>query len=150
MTLTERNPFTNSNLRYPVDQRPDYVRFCQTENTSSNANSPFRRRVDMWMASMSLAARRGLPPVDLSGQETVPFIEGRIFNGDPWRIDAIMMTALTIEKSIDVVSDTAKMMTIANGLAAAGAPLIVEMLTEDPDSPIWNLSRALEDELLET
>ena len=147
MILADRNPFTNSSLLYPVDQRPDYVHFCRTENTSSRRNSPFRRRVDMWMASMCLAARRGLSPVDLSKQETVPFIEGRIFDGDPWRIEAIMMTALAIEKSIDVVSDTAKMIRIANGLAAAGAPLIVEMLTDGSDSPIWNLSRSLEEEL---
>ena len=98
MTQADRNPFTNSNLLYPVDQRPDYVRFCRTDNTSSRTNSPFRRRVDMWMASMCLAARRGLSPVDLSKQETVPFIEGRIFDGDPWRIEAIMMTALAIRK----------------------------------------------------
>lgn len=150
MTSANRNPFTNSNLSYPVDQRPDYVRFCRTDNSSSAGNSPFRRRVDMWMAAMCLAARRGLSPIDLSNQETVPFVEGRIFDGDPWRIEAIMMTALTIEKSIEVVSDAAQMMRIANGLAAAGAPVIVEMLTEDPDTPIWNLSRALEDELLKT
>ena len=150
MTQADRNPFTNSNLLYPVDQRPDYIHFCRTENTSSRTNSPFRRRVDMWMASMCIAARRGLSPVDLSKQETVPFVEGRIFDGDPWRIEAIMMTALATEKSIDVVSDTAKIMRIANGLAAAGAPLIVEVLTEGSDSPIWNLSRSLEEELQQT
>ena len=150
MTSATRNPFTNSNLLYPIDQRPDYVRFCRTENTSSRTNSPFRRRVDMWMAAMCLAARRGLSPVHLSSQETVPFIEGRIFDRDPWRIEAIMMVALANEKSIDVVNDSARMMSVANGLAAAGAPLIAEMLDEGPDSAIWNLSRDLEDELLET
>ena len=150
MTLANRNPFTNSNLLYPTDQRPDYVRFCRTENTSSSSNSPFRRRVDMWLASISLAARKGLTPVDLSKQETVPFVGGDIFDRDPWRIEAIMMVALAIDKSIDVVNDTARMMTIANGLAAAGAPLVVEMLTEGSDSPIWNLSRSLEEELQQT
>lgn len=37
------------------------------------------------------------------------------------------------------------MMTIANGLAAAGVPLIVEMLENGDQEPIWNLSDTLAD-----
>ena len=141
------NPFGNARLLYPIEQQEDYRRFCQTENPSPLDRSPFPRRVDMWIAAMALAARRGLKPVDLSNQQTVGFVEGRIFDGDPSRVHAIMLTALAIDRSIDVVGDPGRMIAIANGLAAAGAPLIVAMLEEADDDPIWNLSQALEVEL---
>lgn len=139
------NPFTSTGLLYPVDQRPDYERFCQTENPSPLDSSPFPRRVDMWFAALSVAARKGLSPVDLSDIKTVQFTEGRIFDGDPWRLRTLMLVALSIDKAIEVVDDPPRMMTIANGLAAAGAPLIVEMLSEGEDRPIWNISEALEE-----
>ena len=36
------------------------------------------------------------------------------------------------------------MMAIANGLAAAGVPHVVEMLQSGEQPPIWNLTDALE------
>ena len=138
------NPFTSTRLLYPAAQQPDYERFCQTDNRSPLDRSPFPRRVDMWFAALSIAARNGLPPVDLSTHKTVGFVEGQIFDGDPWRIRALMLVALSVDKSIDVVDNPARMMSIANGLAAAGAPLIVEMLSGGGDRPIWNLSEGLE------
>ena len=143
------NPFTSTGLLYPADQRPDYERFSQTENPSPLGSSPFPRRVDMWFAALSIAARKELSPVDLSGLKTVQFTEGRIFDGDPWRIRALMLVALSVDKSIEVVDDPPRMMSIANGLAAAGAPLIVKMLSEGEDRPIWNLSEALSEALEE-
>ena len=138
------NPFTSSRLLYPADQQPDYEHYCQTDNPSPIDISPFPRRVDMWFASLSMAARNGLNPVDLSGRRTIGFTEGRIFDPDPWRIRALILLALAIDKSIDVVDDTGKIMAIANGLAAAGEPLIVEMLGGGHDREIWNLSESLE------
>ena len=96
-------------------------------------------------AALSIAARKELSPVDLSGLKTVQFTEGRIFDGDPWRIRALMLVALSVDKSIDVVDDPPRMMSIANGLAAAGASLIVKMLSQGEDRPIWNLSEALKE-----
>ena len=138
------NPFVSSRLLYPVEQQQDYVRFCQTENPSPIDTAPFPRRVDMWFAALSIAVRNGMPPADLSGHRTISFVEGDTFDREPWRVRVLMLVALAIDKSIEVVDDPARMMVIANGLAAAGAPVIVEMLTNGSDHPIWNLSEALE------
>lgn len=138
------NPFVSSRLLYPVEQQQDYVRFSQTENPSPLDTAPFPRRVDMWFAAFSFAARRGMPPTDLSGHQTIPFVEGDTFNQDPWRIRLLMLVAIAIDKSIHVINDPARMMVIANGLAAAGAPMVVEMLSKGSDQPIWNLSESLE------
>lgn len=143
MNQREVNPFAKARLLYPLDQQPEYERFCQTDNQSSLDRSPFVRRVDMWFAALCVAARAGLPPADLSKRRTTSFVEGDIFDRDPWRIRAIMLLAIATDKTIEVVDNPARMIAIANGYAATGAPLIVEMLTDGYERPIWNLSEAL-------
>ena len=138
------NPFTSTRLLYPAAQRPYYEQFCQTDNPSPLDRSPFPRRVDMWFTALSLAARLGLSPLDLSNDNTIAFVEGQIFDRDPWRIRALMLVALSVDKSIDVVNNPTRMMAIANGLAAAGVPTIVKMMSEGEDRHIWNLSEAIE------
>ena len=145
MNRRDNNPFSTAWLVYPIDQRDDYVRFCQTENPSPSDEAPFPRRVDMWFAAVALAAHEGLRPVDLGTRSTVQFVQGSIFDADAWRVRALMLLGLAIDQSIDVVENSARMMTIANGLAAVGQPLVVEMLNGGQDRPIWNLSTALEE-----
>ena len=72
-------------------------------------------------------------------------VQGNIFDPDAWRVRVLMLLALAIDQSIDVVENPGRMMAIANGLAAAGQPLVVEMLNRGQDRPIWNLSTALEE-----
>ena len=145
MNRRETNPFATAWVEYPIDQRDDYVRFCQTENPSPIDEAPFPRRVDMWFAAVALAARNRLPPVDVRSRSPVQLVQGSTFDSEPWRVRALMLLALAIDQSIDVVENPVRMMTIANGLAAAGQPHIVEMLIRGQDRPIWNLSRAFEE-----
>ena len=60
-----------------------------------------------------------------------------------------MLIAIAVEDDVEVVADPNRMMAIANSLAAAGVPYIVEMLEEGREGPIWNLSEALEKLLTE-
>ena len=55
-----------------------------------------------------------------------------------------MLIAIKIDGNVEIVGQPRRMITIANGLAAAGVPYIVEMLREDGLDPIWNLSEALD------
>ena len=145
MNRRENNPFSTTYLVYPIDQRDDYVRFCQTDNPSPSDQAPFSRRVDMWFAALALAARNSLPSVDLRSRNTTQFVQGSIFDSEPWRVRVLMLLALGIDQTIDVVENPSRMMTIANGLAAVGQPLVVEMLNRGQDRPIWNLSTAVEE-----
>ena len=52
-----------------------------------------------------------------------------------------------MEDNVEIVGEPRRMMAIANGLAAAGIPHIVEMLRDGDQDAIWNLSEAL-DEML--
>jgi hypothetical protein len=82
--------------------------------------------------------------VDLGGQETFKFIEGSIFDRDSWRVQTLMLIAISNEDTLDIVAEPRRMMAIANGLAAAGVPYLVELLRDGDQDPIWNLSESLD------
>ena len=141
------NPFANINLIVPREQHDFYHLYCQTAGRVSidryNQN-PFPRMVDFWFAGLSLAARKQLKPINLANHNTVVIIEGAIFDRDSWRIQVVMLVAIAVEDDVEVVGDPSRMMAIANGLAAAGVPHIVEMLQRDRHlDPILNLSNSL-------
>ena len=144
MTQRLHNPFNTLPLVRPVEQEDDYRMYCQTKTKRTSLDRcPFPRMVDLWFAGMSLAARNQLPPTNLTGLKPQEFIEGSIFDRDSWRIQIVMLVAIALENDVTVVLDPHKMLRIANGLAAVGVPLIVEML-RGPE-PIWSLSEALEE-----
>ena len=143
MTTRANNPFASNELRYPSTQREDYQRFC-TGGQTGNDRQPFPRMVDLWFAGVCVAARRGLAPAELAGQDTVYMTGGDILGNDAWRIQVIMLIALARQDDVEIVDSSARMMAMANGLAAAGVPHIVEMLTDGRETAIWNLSNALE------
>ena len=144
MTQRLHNPFNTLPLVRPVEQEDDYRMYCQTRTKRTSLDRcPFPRMADLWFAGMSLAARRQLAPVNLTRLKTSEFVEGSIFDRDSWRIQVVMLVAIAVENDVAVVLDPHKMLRIANGLAAAGVPLIVEML-RGPE-PIWSLSEGLEE-----
>lgn len=136
------NPFRNMTIISLATQQEDYDHYCQTGQRTKADTSPFPRKVDLWFAGLSLAARKNFKPIDLTKEKTVSIISGDIFNTDGWQAQAIMLIAIAVEGEVEVVMDSRRMMDIANGLAAAGVDHIVKMLSEGPQRPIWNLSEA--------
>ena len=55
-----------------------------------------------------------------------------------------MLVAIAMEDDVAVVERPNRMIAIANGLAAAGVPHVVEMLQSGEQPPIWNLTDGLE------
>lgn len=146
MTQRYYNPFAGINLVYPEDQREYYDKFCQQRgNQPPTDRKPFPRMVDMWITGLAVAVHKGLKPADLSSRKTSNMTPGSIFdNGrDGWRIQAVMLVAIAETGEVEIAGDPNRMMRIANGLAAAGAPHLVELLEEGGQEPIWNLSEAI-------
>lgn len=145
MTQRYHNPFAGIDLIAPIEQRDVYDRYCKTGDKRSNIDqSPFPRMVDFWFAGLALGAREKLSPVDLSGKDTFKFMEGSIFDRDSWRVQTVMLIAISQEDNVEVVAEPRRMIVIANGLAAAGIPGIVNMLKDGDQDPIWNLSESLD------
>ena len=136
------NPFRNMTIISPATQQEDYDHYCQTGQHTKADTSPFPRKVDLWFAGLSLAARKNLQPIDLRKEKTVSIISGDIFNTDGWQVQAIMLIAISVEGEVEVVLEPRRMIDIANGLAAVGVGQIIKMLNEGSQRPIWNLSEA--------
>lgn len=147
MTQRYHNPFAGIDLVAPVDQRDVYDRYCQTGGRTTIDQSPFPRMVDFWFTGLALAARKELAPIDLAKQETFKFMEGSIFDRDSWRVQTIMLVAIAVEEKVEIVGEPRRIIAIANGLAAAGIPHVVDMLRDGDQDPIWNLSEMIDETL---
>lgn len=137
------NPFQAIDLNVPVELHEHFSRYCQTGGSGVIDQSPFPRMVDLWFLAVCVAARLGMEPADIAGRDTRKIIDGSIFSSDPGRVQTLMLIAISKTGDVKVVSDPRRMMTIANGLAVAGIPKVVEMLKDGAGEPIWNLSDAL-------
>ena len=149
MTITQQyhNPFSNIGIIAPIAQRDAYDQYCQTRTTGKATidRTPFRRTIDLWFTGLALAARRQLRPINFKDHKTFRLTTGATFDRNSWQIQALMLIAIAVDESVEVVQNPRRMMDIANSLAAAGVPYIVEMLREGNQYPIWNLSDALDD-----
>jgi hypothetical protein len=139
------NPFQGIDVSVPVEFHDDITRYSQREGRPILDQSPFPRMVDMWLLAVCVAARAGLEPADIAKYETRKIIEGSIFSSDPWRVHTLMLVAIAQADNVDIVAEPRKMMAIANGLAIAGLPKVIEMLKGGGGDPIWNLSEAVEE-----
>lgn len=139
------NPFSGLWLIAPNTQQNAYNQYCQGPGSGKKDpdEKPFPRRVDFWFTGLSLAAWHGLKPIGLNKNSTFHFIDGGILDNPSWRVQAVMLVAIATEDNVEIVEKPSRMMHIANGLAAAGVPRVVEMLENGNQEPIWNLSDSL-------
>ena len=147
MAQQYHNPFARLGLIVPEAQRDYYDQYCQTRTVgkASIDQCPFRRKVDLWFVGLAFAARKQLKPINLNKQKTFRLITGEIFDRNSWQIHTLMLIAMAVDENVEIVLNPHRMMDIANGLAAAGVPHIVEMLRDGNQDPIWNLSDAFEE-----
>ena len=138
------NPFQAIDINVPVEFHEAFTRYCQRSANAILDQSPFPRMVDLWFLSVCVGARLGLDPADITKYDTRKIIDGSIFGSDPWRVHTLMLIAVGKTGDVEIVSDPRKIMTLANGLAVAGLPMVIEMLKEGDSEPIWNLSDAID------
>jgi hypothetical protein len=138
------NPFQAIDISVPVELHEAFIRYCQTSGNAVIDQSPFPRMIDLWFLAVCVAARLNLEPVEIGKYETKKIIDGSIFGSDPWRVHTLMLIAIGKTGDVQIVSEPRRMMTLANGLAVAGLPKIIEMLKDGGAEPIWNLSDALD------
>ncbi|WP_133512920.1 hypothetical protein [Candidatus Thiosymbion oneisti] len=138
------NPFQAIDINVPVEFHEAFTRYCQTGGNPIIDQSPFPRMIDLWFLAVCVASRLGLEPADTTKYNTRKIIDGSIFGSDPWRVHTLMLIAIGKMGDVQIVSEPRKMMALANGLAVAGLPKVIEMLKDGEAGPIWNLSDAIE------
>lgn len=145
--MTERltNPFVTQEIFAPIELQDYFRRYSQSTGASTVSEldrKPFPRMSDFWFLGVCLAARLGLKPVAHQGQ-MYKAIDGPAIASPEWRADALKLIAIGTTGDASVADDPRRMMEIANGLAFAGIPRLIEILEEDPDHEVFNLSDEL-------
>ena len=138
------NPFQSNDVRVTKEFHQEFQRYCQSQGTVDIDLSPFPRMIDFWFLSLCVACQLELEPVDITKLDTVKIIDGSIFSSDPWRIDVLMLVAISQSDDLSIASKPRQMLSIASGLATAGIPKVLEMLKDGDAEPIWNLSDAID------
>ena len=138
------NPFQAIDINVPVEFHEAFSRYSQSGGNTVIDQSPFQRMVDIWFLSVCVAARLDMKPADISKYKTRKIIDGSIFGSDPWRVHLLMLIAIGKTGDVQIVSDPREMMRLANGLAVAGLPRVIEMLKDGDAEPIWNLSDGID------
>ena len=138
------NPFQAIDINVPVEFHEAFTRYCQRSADAIIDQSPFPRMVDLWFLSVCVSARLGLEPSDIGKYDTRKIIDGSIFGSDPWRVHTLILIAIGKTADVQIVSEPRKMMELANVLAVAGLPRVIEMLKDGDAEPIWNLSDAVD------
>lgn len=141
------NPFQGQDIRVPNRFRDEFGRYCQTHSEdggkSSVLHSPFPRMVDMWFLAACLGAQAGKLS-DYDQIDTYKIIDASILSSDPWRIDALVLMAVSFKKSVEIVRDPREILHLASRFAVAGMDKLLVMLKEGASDPVWNLSDELD------
>ena len=144
------NPFQTAELRIPESLREDVSRYCQGPTQEGRktglGHAPFPRMVDMWFLALCLGAKNRKKE-DLSGVKMHKFMDGTVLGSDPWRIDALMLLAITLTGDTTIVAEPARIINLANEYAAGGLPDVIDMLKDGDADAIYNLSDNLETEI---
>ena len=138
------NPFQGIDINVPVEFHEAFTRYCQRSADAVIDQSPFPRMVDLWFLSVCIASRLKVAPADVAKYDTRKIIDGSIFGSDPWRVHTLLLIAIGTTGDIHIVSEPRKIITLANGLAVAGLPHVIQMLKDGDAEPIWNLSDAVD------
>lgn len=146
MTDSVNTSFAGVEVNAPVEFREYFQRYSQSTGASGVAEldrKPFPRMVDFWFLAICVAVRLKLKPVELEGRETYKAIEGAAVVSPEWRTHALRLIAIGATGDTTVVQDPRRMMRIANGLAFAGMPRLIEILEQNPDDEMFGLSDEL-------
>lgn len=144
MPAAVANPYANIELKIPSQYSEDFRKYTSRGKTEEGVNkdidrSPFALYVDLWWTSICVGISLGrLSDTDNSEK----FVTGVVLNQDPWRITHLELLAIAHTGSTNVIGKPSDVIGIANGFAATGVPILVEILLKKSE-PIWDVSNYL-------
>lgn len=138
------NVFAQYQIEMPKSYQESIKNFVATGSQSqSRENAPFDRQIDFWFMALCLAFRKGLTP--LKEKETYNAITAEILSRNSYRVIFLQMIALSVSKDPNILLEPKKMLDICCGLANAGIPLLISILSDTEAAPLWNLYYELEE-----
>jgi len=103
----------------------------QKNKTKSTKSVPFERNLDLWFLGFCIAVKKGLNPVESSGQK-VRAIQGAVFVQNKQQ-EMLIKNIMVEREGIDILLDPREMHKMANELSTAGIAELKPMLIEDAD-----------------
>jgi hypothetical protein len=135
------NPYINLELKIPSQYTEDFKKYTsrfksEDGSTKDIDRSPFDRYVDFWWIAIGVGVREGRMS---NTDDSEKFVTGVVLSQDPWRITHLELLAIAQTGSTDVIGRPGEVIDIANGYAATGVPILVDILLKKPE-PIWDVS----------
>ena len=137
------NPFAAYTLDIPKKYRDAVTSYSRTGgNQNTPEYAPFKRQVDFWYMSFLIGIAKDLEPEPES--DTYNATPGTIFSSDPYRINHMLLSYLGKTKDLEKLSDTRKVFDYCLGVANAGMPYLIQILSDQDERPIWSIFDELE------
>lgn len=134
----EANPFATFNLDIPHKYRDQVTSFSRTGgNKSTPEFAPFKRQVDFWYAAFLIGVAKNLEPERES--DTYNATPGTIFSSDSFRINHMLLVYLGKTQDLEKLSDSRLAFDYCLGVANAGMPHLIQILSEEGERPIWSV-----------
>ena len=134
-------------LRLPKRCDDDVGRFVRQhqEGSLGPEGAPFRRKLDLWAFSVVTAISRGVAPIqEKSLRWGRKFIDTKSVEMSDELCEMLAVIAMTtLGPDHDDIDDPAAIVELANRLAGAGCPLVIDCL-RDPDLRTTPLDKMLE------
>lgn len=119
------------------DRAVPWIQVQATTRYRTADQAPFRRMIDFWFTAIAWAVRHGVQPVEqATGRSFVSLgpNPNDIRNFEEWRADLLAILAVRdFGTDSPDVSNTRKVVDLANRYAEAGAPLLLERLEHSVD-----------------
>lgn len=137
------NPFASFNLEIPNRYREAVTNYSRTGGNKNTAEyAPFRRQVDFWYLALLIGVAKKLSPEP--ERDTYNATPGTIFGSDPYRIKHMQLLYLGVTKDLEKLSDSRKVFDYCLGIANAGMPHLIQILSDPDERPIWSIYDELE------
>jgi len=138
------NIFAQYQIDMPKAYQEKIKNYVSTgSQNQSRENAPFERQIDFWYMALCLAFHKGLTPV--KERDTYNAITAEILSRNPYRITLLQMIALAVSGEPSILLEPKKMLDICSGLANAGIPVLINILSDTESTPLWNIYYELED-----
>ena len=133
-------------LRLPDSLKDDIERFVlqHQKGNASAERAPFRRQLDFWALALTVAVKRGMPPLDRpSSTWGKKFADTRSVQMPDTLCDLIAVLGIAyLGSDAEEIDDPAELIELANKLAGAGAPVLLNEL-RSPTLRLTTLEKAL-------
>lgn len=139
--MSMRNPFESYQIAIPNKYSDKVKQFCKQSNPQTSAKyTPFNRQVDFWYFALLYAIKEDLAPehiTDMSNITAASILED-------YHINHIQMAYLSRNLDIEKLTNAREIFNYASDMANSGIPHVIQLLSDDEDTPLDNLFYYLE------